>query len=283
MMLLFPEWCYRNASVLSHLSHLWYGEWWRRNLSLEEQQIAACTSYAYWAYVQYLQNADPPLPSEADHNVVHQSLRIQMAMREAHRHFVGQNYHYQNTVTRLKQTIQWRKDTQIDLLKVAFSSTTAVPTMTTTNTVPIRWTDSNTTQLLHRYERWIPSWTNYVDRRIYKYKPYFLIFHTHCTPHSRRHGQTPLKYRFGIRKVLHQRRTGYWQQEHSAKSADCWHWFWFLVLILHQRKLVPGTCTHYERRVEQNSGLPGSQNAGVVAVPAPPTKFRHQVPISQNR
>ena len=126
-------------------------------LSVEEQQIAACTSYAYWAYEQYLKITEPSPPSEADLDVIQQSLRIQMAMREAHRHFVGQNYHYQNTVTRLKQTIQWRKDTQIDLLKVAFSSTTAVPTMTTTNTVPIRWTDSNTTQLLQRYERWIPS------------------------------------------------------------------------------------------------------------------------------
>lgn len=226
-------------------------------LSVEEQHIAACTSYAYWAYEQYLKNAEPP-PSEADHDVVRQSLRIQMAMREAHRHYVGQNHQYQNTVTRLKQTIQWRKDTRIDLLKIAFTSATTLPT---TTTIPIRWTDSSTTQLLQRYERWIPS-----DLQI----PAIVFGFSHTSHPALSTTRPNAKQQIffidalGFLSIACTTAGQHWNiasvflnsftNDAGSKNirpvltADIGFSFW----ILNRRKLVPYT-TNYELRVDHNS------------------------------
>jgi CRAL/TRIO domain len=102
-------------------------------LSSTEQRIAACTSYAYWAYeMQTRIHTQQPTttttnPSNSDDDNDNDksnssSIMIRMAMREAYRHYIGQNYQYDNTVRRLKQTIQWRMETQIDLLKLSFTA-----------------------------------------------------------------------------------------------------------------------------------------------------------------
>jgi hypothetical protein len=72
-------------------------------LSEQEQAIAASASYAYWAWekIQLLDSGRDPKDREA--------VRIRMAMREARRHFVGQNGNYDVAVERLKHTVQWRE------------------------------------------------------------------------------------------------------------------------------------------------------------------------------
>ena len=180
-------------------------------LSVEEQQIAARTSYVYWAYEQYRwvesttsvttvtsspddengekKNTDTTQEHNDNHHMStnqeqqqqqqqqqQELLRIRMAMREAYRHYIAQNYHYTHAVQRLKQTIQWRMETQIDVLKLAFSSTTTTTTnstttrptpdqpkdttttttQTTTNRIPMTLSETAQTQLQY-YERLIQS------------------------------------------------------------------------------------------------------------------------------
>jgi hypothetical protein len=79
-------------------------------LSNEEQQIAAYTSYAYWAYEIIIKNNNKNHNNNNDDNDASQfnDLRIRMAMREAKRHYIGQNNNYHIALERLKSTIQWR-------------------------------------------------------------------------------------------------------------------------------------------------------------------------------
>jgi len=78
-------------------------------LTEEEQQIAARTSYAYWA-------AEQLAPNEDD------TRRIRMAMREARRHYVGENGNYATALERFKRTLQWRKERQVDLIRHCFEN-----------------------------------------------------------------------------------------------------------------------------------------------------------------
>ena len=150
-----------------------------QELSADEQHIAASTSYAYWAYDQYLrtESATTTTMNAGNTSDAHDrvELRIRMAMREAYRQYVGQNHQYRPAVTRWKQTLQWRKETRIDLLKLAFSATSSTTTDTTlersdatlatssgtTSTTPstgtmISLSDTEST-LLRQYEQWIQS------------------------------------------------------------------------------------------------------------------------------
>lgn len=72
-------------------------------LSEQEQATAASASYAYWAWekTQPLDSGIDPKDKE--------EVRIRMAMREARRHFVGQNGNYDVAVERLKHMVQWRQ------------------------------------------------------------------------------------------------------------------------------------------------------------------------------
>lgn len=73
-------------------------------LSEQEQTAAASASYAYWAW----DKVKPPLDSGPDPKDK-EEVRIRMAMREARRHFVGNNGNYAAAVERLKLTLQWRE------------------------------------------------------------------------------------------------------------------------------------------------------------------------------
>lgn len=73
-------------------------------LTEEEQNFAARTSYAYWAWEQN-QTPDGSSMDAGEKNEV----RIRMAMREARRHFVGQGADYDSAVERLKNSVQWRE------------------------------------------------------------------------------------------------------------------------------------------------------------------------------
>lgn len=80
-------------------------------LTEEEQELAANTSYAYWASVQLSRQPvkECPSASSVSTELVDNDTRIWMAMREARRHFVGEGGHYENAVRRFKNALQWRK------------------------------------------------------------------------------------------------------------------------------------------------------------------------------
>ena len=85
-------------------------------LTMEEQIVAARTSYAYWAWEQYQTQvpADCPEVTKANANLFSpeseaNEMRIRMAMREAKRHFVGQSGDYASSLERFKHTVHWRK------------------------------------------------------------------------------------------------------------------------------------------------------------------------------
>ena len=89
------------------------------DLTAEEQQIAAGTSYAYWATQQLLRTTTSThrlLP--CDETI---SSAIRMATREARRHYVGENGNYERALLRLKRSLQWRKERRVDLLRLCFA------------------------------------------------------------------------------------------------------------------------------------------------------------------
>lgn len=66
-------------------------------LTKEEQELAARTSYAYWVASELKQAG---CPSE--------DIRIRMAMREARRHLVGEQY-YDKGLVALRECCAYRK------------------------------------------------------------------------------------------------------------------------------------------------------------------------------
>ena len=76
-------------------------------LTDEEQLIAARTSYAYWAMEQLCSDTTS-------------STSIRMAMREARRHYVGENGDFDRALERFKRSLQWRKERRVDLLRFCF-------------------------------------------------------------------------------------------------------------------------------------------------------------------
>ena len=72
-------------------------------LSLEEQELAACTSYAYWFFQTYY-DVNP-----SEEKTSSELLRIRMAMREARRHLVGASLDEEAALDRLRSCLQHRK------------------------------------------------------------------------------------------------------------------------------------------------------------------------------
>jgi hypothetical protein len=73
-----------------------------------EQSIAARTSYAFWAWEHIRASspdADVTLPLETEFA----EIRVQMAMREARRHYVGQSGDYESALARFKSALEWRE------------------------------------------------------------------------------------------------------------------------------------------------------------------------------
>ena len=66
-------------------------------LTEEEQEQAARTSYAYWAWEQIAATGDKAC------------VRLKMATKEACRHYRAQNGDYKSALEHLKATIHWRK------------------------------------------------------------------------------------------------------------------------------------------------------------------------------
>lgn len=83
-------------------------------LTLEEQELAARTSYAYWLASTSLSSC----PTDAD------DLRKKMAMREARRHLVGQKGDYDNALSSLRGNARFRKERHIDIFRTCFQTDT---------------------------------------------------------------------------------------------------------------------------------------------------------------
>ena len=83
-------------------------------LTVEDQEIAARTSYTYWVAATTMKDC----PTEG--------MRMQMAMREACRHLDGQDGNYNEAMEFFKRAIQFRKERQIDLLRTCFSNDSPV-------------------------------------------------------------------------------------------------------------------------------------------------------------
>lgn len=85
------------------------------DLTAEERELAACTSYAYWAWskLQQQQGED----SSHDGNgqtagtttTAASAFQTTMAMKEARRHFLGEDRDYASALDKLKACLAWRK------------------------------------------------------------------------------------------------------------------------------------------------------------------------------
>lgn len=106
-----------------------------QELSEEDQEVAARTSYTYWAYtvgkgsennefcsqgnnVNGKQHAGMEVTHDNSTTVnVRRQMRQRMAMREARRHLVGEGGKYEKGLVSLQKTIEFRKQWNIDLLR----------------------------------------------------------------------------------------------------------------------------------------------------------------------
>jgi hypothetical protein len=80
-------------------------------LSEEEKDITAKTSYAYWYVVTKTKE------------MLEESVGTEMAMKEARRHLVGEHGNYEKTLDAMRKAIQFRKEWQIENLRTCFDST----------------------------------------------------------------------------------------------------------------------------------------------------------------
>lgn len=90
-----------------------------KELTVEEQEIAACTSYAYWwTVVQKCNSRGCTTPhtitttlsaSTSAEEEESSERRIRMAMKEARRHWVGCDGNYELTVQSLREMCRFRK------------------------------------------------------------------------------------------------------------------------------------------------------------------------------
>jgi hypothetical protein len=80
-------------------------------LSEEEKDITAKTSYAYWYVVTKTKER------------LAESVRTEMAMKEARRHLVGEAGNYETALDAIRKAIKFRKEWKIDNLRTCFDST----------------------------------------------------------------------------------------------------------------------------------------------------------------
>lgn len=99
-------------------------------LTVDEQETAARTSYAYWCWSQSRAQEQTLVGSEDDNDSgsIREdqrdpgALRVQMALREARRHYVGELFDYPSALKRLRQTCQFRKEFNMDDVRTCFAA-----------------------------------------------------------------------------------------------------------------------------------------------------------------
>ena len=75
-------------------------------MTLEEQELAAQTSYTYWLAVT---NSNSNETCEATESCSAEDARSRMAMREARRHLVAQGGNYDRALSSIQDTCKFRK------------------------------------------------------------------------------------------------------------------------------------------------------------------------------
>lgn len=79
----------------------------RECLSEEEVELAACTSYAYWAWTKL-----------SSSSATASTYRHTMATKEVRRHYLGEDRVFDTAVEKLKSCLAWRKVSRMRLVVV---------------------------------------------------------------------------------------------------------------------------------------------------------------------
>lgn len=86
----------------------------------EELEQAACTSYCYWYVFNFPHSdGDDAWKSLGDDQ---STIRLEMAKREARRHFLSEDKNMDKSLKTLKDSLVWRKSKNIDELRLCFAS-----------------------------------------------------------------------------------------------------------------------------------------------------------------
>jgi hypothetical protein len=90
-------------------------------LTEEEQEMAACTSYAYWAATTTGGNTTTDMMSSST-AFDRSAARNNMAMREARRHYVGQGEKYEDALEKLREACHDRKVSRESSMSLFFET-----------------------------------------------------------------------------------------------------------------------------------------------------------------
>lgn len=91
-----------------------------KKLTEEELEQAACTSYCYWYVFNFPHSdGDDAWKSLGDDQ---STIRLEMAKREARRHFLSEDKNMDKSLKTLKDSLVWRKSKNIDELRLCFAS-----------------------------------------------------------------------------------------------------------------------------------------------------------------
>jgi CRAL/TRIO domain len=98
-------------------------------LTIDEQEAAARTSYAYWCWSSQFLAKQQQQASTTQHSQQRDpdALRVRMAMREARRHYVGELHNYPSALDRLRQTCQFRSEFNMDDVRTSFAACHRAP------------------------------------------------------------------------------------------------------------------------------------------------------------
>jgi CRAL/TRIO domain len=81
-------------------------------LTPEHAECAANSSYAYWLYYHQSQEKDVCQLKESD-----DELRMRFAMKEARRHYIGEDKNFDNALGKLKKAMDYRIEKRVDLMR----------------------------------------------------------------------------------------------------------------------------------------------------------------------
>jgi hypothetical protein len=105
-------------------------------LTPEHAECAANASYAYWLYQSQKNLCQLDESDEA--------LQMRFAMKEARRHFIGEDRHFDNALGKLKKAMEYRTEKRVDLMR-QIGDTSALE----------ECTDENDKETLQRYRRYL--------------------------------------------------------------------------------------------------------------------------------
>ena len=87
-------------------------------LTPEDQETAAQASHAYWV-ATVLDDSILKEASSSSSSLSRESLRTEFAMREARRHWIGEQRHFEKAQSALQKALALRKEHRVDLVRLA--------------------------------------------------------------------------------------------------------------------------------------------------------------------